>query len=147
MTYTITFDENPAGEEIKILGEGIDRYTQSKFGSRTNKQLAFFLRDEEGLIVGGVYGKYGSFRWLYISTLWVSEPLRGSGQGTRLMNLIEQEAVKNGCINAYLNTFSFQAPEFYKKLGYEIFGELEDFPAGHTRIFLKKKLIKVDYQS
>ena len=140
MTYTITFEEKPADEDLQILAQGIDQYTQLKFGDRINKQLTFFLRSQEGVIVGGVHGNYGSFGWLYISALWVSEQVRGMGYGTRLMNYIEQEAIKNGCINAYLDTFSFQAPEFYKRLGYRVFGELEDFPAGHSRLFLRKTL-------
>jgi ribosomal protein S18 acetylase RimI-like enzyme len=140
--YTITFEENPSGKDIQILGEGIDQHTQLLFPIRSSKQLAFFLRDEKGTIVGGVHGKYGSFGWLYISVLWVSEQFRGNGYEARLMDCIEQEAIKNGCINAYLDTFSFQAPEFYKKLGYKIFGELEDFPVGHSRFFLKKRLIQ-----
>lgn len=141
MTYSIIFDENPSDEKLRLLGDGIDRFTQSKFGDRISKHAAFFLCDAAGEIVGGVYGKYGSFGWLYISALWVSETVREGGYGTRLMNAIEQEALKNGCVNAYLDTFSFQAPEFYKKLGYTIFGELEDFPAGHSRIFMRKRLI------
>ena len=138
--YTITFEENPAQQDVQILGEGIDQHTQSKFPIRSSKQLVFFLRDEEGTIVGGVHGKYGSFGWLYVSALWVSEQVRDNGYGTELMDYIEQEAIKNGCTNAYLDTFSFQAPEFYKKLGYKVFGELEDFPTGHSRFFLRKKL-------
>lgn len=147
MKYEITFEENPADEEIQILGEGIEQYTESKFGSRGNKPLTFFLRDDVGSIVGGVHGNYGEWGWLYISTLWVSERVRGSGYGTLLMQHIEGAAIKDGCTNAYLDTFSFQAPEFYQKLGYTIFAELEDFPAGHSRCFLRKRLIQTDKQS
>jgi N-acetylglutamate synthase-like GNAT family acetyltransferase len=142
MTYSINFDENPSNENLRLLSEGIDRYTQTKFDEKIYKHIAFFLRDETGAIVGGVYGNYGSFGWLYISALWVSETVRGHGHGSRLMNSIEQKARENGCVNAYLDTFSFQAPEFYKKLGYTVFAELEDFPAGHSRIFLRKRLIE-----
>lgn len=144
MAYSIIFEENPSNEKLRVLGEGIDRYTESKFSDRISRNIAFFLQDASGVIVGGVYGKYGSFGWLYISALWVSETVREYGHGTRLMNNIEQEALKNGCVNAYLDTFSFQAPEFYKKLGYTVFGELEDFPAGHSRIFMRKRLVQSD---
>jgi len=146
MKYEITFEENPADEKLQILSEGIDQYTQSKIGGNGNIQLTFFLRDKEGLIVGGVHGNYSKFGWLYISTLWVSERVRGSDYGTQLMKHIEGEAIKAGCINAYLDTFSFQAPEFYKKLGYTVFGELEDFPVGHSRCFLRKRLIQSESQ-
>jgi GNAT superfamily N-acetyltransferase len=72
--------------------------------------------------------------------LWVSETVRGSGYGTALMQAAEREAVRRGVRNIFLNTFSFQAVDFYLKLGYTIFGELEDFPPGHKRVFLQKKL-------
>ena len=143
MKYEITFEENPADEKLQILSEGIDQYTQSKIGGNGNIQLTFFLRDEEGLIVGGVHGNYSKFGWLYISALWVSEKLRGHDYGTQLMLHIERKAIKAGCINAYLDTFSFQAPGFYEKLGYARFGELEDFPAGHSRIFYRKRLVSL----
>ncbi|MCA9926334.1 MAG: GNAT family N-acetyltransferase [Anaerolineales bacterium] len=141
-TYKIIFDENPAAEALQILGDGIEQFTQLKIGNGRNTPLTFFLRDEKGGIVGGVHGNYGKFGWLYISTLWVSEPVRGRGYGVQLMNHIERAAIEAGCIHAYLDTFSFQAPAFYKKLGYTVFGELEDFPVGHSRCFLRKRLIQ-----
>jgi ribosomal protein S18 acetylase RimI-like enzyme len=62
------------------------------------------------------------------------------GFGRQLLALAEEEARQRGAEYAYLDTFSFQAPDFYKKQGYEIFGELPDFPPGHQRYFLSKKL-------
>lgn len=139
--YQITFEENPLPADLKILDEGISQYNQTKLTIADNKSQTFFLRDEEGVVVGGVHGNYGG-DWLYISTLWVSDQAREGGYGSQLMQLIEEAAMKGGCKNAYLDTFSYQAPEFYKKLGYTIFAELEDFPAGHSRIFLRKRLIQ-----
>ncbi len=78
--------------------------------------------------------------WLYIDLLWVKDELRGRGYGRRLLTLAENEARQRGAKNAYLDTFSFQAPEFYEQLGYEVFGELQDYPAGHQRYFFTKKL-------
>jgi GNAT superfamily N-acetyltransferase len=141
MDYEITFEENAAEEEIEILGTGLMEYNRSKVGGRPKEPLTFFLRDGEGRIVGGVHGNYSdSSGWLYVSLLWVSEAARGGGHGSRLLQSIEREAIKRGCADAYLDTFSFQAPEFYKRLGYVVFGELEDFPKGHSRIFLRKRL-------
>lgn len=139
--YSINFEEKPTDEEIQVLERGIEEFTQAAFENRTGKSLTFFLRDENQEIVGGVYGKISSFGWLYVSLLWISPKIRGGGYGIELMKKIEREAVKNDCHHAYLDTFSFQAPEFYQKLGYEIFAELKDFPNGHSRIFLKKTLI------
>ena len=86
-------------------------------------------------MLGEVY-----FDWLYVDLLWVKDELRKKGYGQRLMDLLEDEARKLGAKNAYLDTFSFQAPDFYKKQGYQVFGELQDFPPGHQRYFLTKQL-------
>ncbi len=140
MTYQITLEENASAEDISRIGEGIDRHVGELFPGKSVGTTTFFVRDDTGLIVGGVSGNYGSFGWLYIDALWVSEHLRGCGYGSKLMQMIEAEGVRHGCGNVYLNTFSFGAPEFYKNLGYEVFAELEDFPPGNSRLFLRKAL-------
>jgi GNAT superfamily N-acetyltransferase len=70
----------------------------------------------------------------------VADGERKLGLGRTLMERAEQEAVLGGCLHAYVDTFSFQAPGFYEKLGYERFGVLDDFPPGHQRIFFVKSL-------
>jgi len=138
--YNIAFEKNPAADDLQIINEGLEAPVRELFKDRTRTEVVFFLRDDIGQIVGGVTGNHGTFGWLYVNTLWVHEELRGLGFGRQLMDAIEAEAVKHGCKNAYLNTMSFQAPEFYKKIGYTVFGKLEDFPGEHSRIFLRKKL-------
>jgi len=75
-----------------------------------------------------------------IDLLWVKDELRGRGYGSRLLTLAEDEARQCGAKSVYLDTFSFQAPNFYKPHGYQVFGELQNFPAGHQRYFLTKQL-------
>lgn len=140
--YEITFTDSPAADEVALLFQGLRSHSGAIFGPTWSKSIAFYLRDVKGTIVGGVYGNYGCFNWLYVDTLWVSDEARGHGNGSRLLQAIENEAIKNGCTSVYLDTFSFQAPEFYKKLGYTIFGELDNFPDGYSRIFLRKELSK-----
>jgi GNAT superfamily N-acetyltransferase len=72
--------------------------------------------------------------------MWIKEEVRGRGYGRRLLAMAEDEARQRGAKNAFLDTFSFQAPGFYEHFGYEVFGELGEFPAGHTRYFLRKQL-------
>jgi GNAT superfamily N-acetyltransferase len=139
MTYRITREDDAKPEDIQILSDGINNNPVVEVPSGERVNLTFFLRDAEGSIVGGVHGNSG-WNWLYISDLWVSKTLRGGGYGTALMQAAESEAVRRGVRNIYLNTFSFQAVDFYLKLGYTIFAELEDFPPGHKRIFLRKTL-------
>jgi GNAT superfamily N-acetyltransferase len=77
---------------------------------------------------------------LHIGILWVHESLREHGYGRQLMAIAEREALARGCGSAFLDTFSFQALPFYARLGYEVFGELAEYPPGHTRYFLRKSL-------
>jgi GNAT superfamily N-acetyltransferase len=89
-------------------------------------------------IVAGLAGETYS-GWLFIKYLWVSDPLRRQGIGRELMRAAEGRAIERGCHSAWVDTFRFQAPGFYPKLGYEPFGEL-DYPTDFRRIFLKKRL-------
>lgn len=141
MNYDITFNEDPSDDDLKSLEDGYQAFTEAQIGKEDRRDIAFFLRDEQGSVVGGVRGCYSDYGWLWIGLLWVSDELRGKGYGVKLMTKIEEEAKKNKCTNAYLNSFSFQAVEFYKKIGYRVFGELENFPPGHSVCSLTKKLI------
>lgn len=70
---------------------------------------------------------------VHIDILWVDENFRENGYGSKLVKKVEDLAVEKGCRFIYLDTFSFQAPEFYKKNGYEVFGMLEDHPKGFNQ--------------
>ena len=135
----IVFEESPTPEDLQVLENGIVEHGRSTIGTWGHNPLAFFLRDKDNSIAGGIYGNSG-FGWLYISDLWVASKLRGKGYGSQLIKSAEQEGVKRGCRNVFLNTFSFQALEFYQKLGYYVFAQLEDFPQHHIRYFLRKEL-------
>ena len=99
----------------------------------------FVLESEEGNISGGLLGKL--YRGcLFIDILWVSEDIRGLGYGAKLLQQAEWVAKNQGCNFVHLDTFSFQAPNFYEKQGYEIFGVLDSYSSGIKRYFLKKDL-------
>jgi ribosomal protein S18 acetylase RimI-like enzyme len=137
--YEIVCEEKPEEEAWGVIGRGVAGYNRRQAGDNQFQRLCFTLRTPEGAIAGGVLAE-SYWNWLYIDLLWVEEALRGQGYGRRLMLTAEEEGRKRGAKNAYLDTFSFQAPGFYEKLGYEVFGELPDFPAGHGRFFMKKAL-------
>ncbi len=101
--------------------------------------LVLTLQNEVGTLFGGLSGQL-SYGWLFVDLLWVHQEVRAQGHGRGLMLAAEQEARSRGCRHAWLDTFSFQAREFYQKLGYVVFGELDDFPPGHRRYFLRKDL-------
>lgn len=92
-----------------------------------------------GVVDGGLTGRIG-FGWLFVELLFVPERLRGQGLGRELMARAEAVARAHGCIGIHLDTFSFQAPGFYEKLGYAVLGEIADYPPGSSRFFLQKKL-------
>ncbi len=102
------------------------------------KLLAITLR-EGNAIVGGLIGET-YWGWLYINALWVAEKLRRKNLGKALMKKAESEARKRGIRHVFVDTYSFQAPGFYRKLGYRQFGKLSDCPKGHSRHFLQKAL-------
>jgi len=134
--YQIVYREEP---EWGIIGGGIKEYNAQKAGNDHGKTLCFVILAPGEEIAGGIIGAT-YWDWLYVDLMWIREDLRQQGFGERLLSLAEEEARKRGAKHSYLDTFSFQAPGFYKKLGYEVFGELHDFPPGHTRYFLEKTL-------
>ncbi len=94
---------------------------------------------EGGAIEGGVIG-WSWYGWMHIGLVYLPERLRNAGLGTRLLRRAEAVARERGCHGIWLDTFSFQARGFYQKLGFSVFGEIEDYPPGHGRVFLKKRL-------
>ena len=132
--YKIVYSEEPAWG---IIGGGINEFNNQQAGESNGKMLCYLLETDGKEVVGGVIGET-HWDWLYINLMWIREDLRGRGYGKQLLELAEEEARKRGAKNAYLDTFSFQAPGFYKKLGYQVFGELQDFPEGHQRYTCRK---------
>jgi predicted N-acetyltransferase YhbS len=125
----------PARREIV---KGLRAYNVAAAGKFDHRPLTLTIR-QRGKIVAGLAAET-FFGWMFVSLLWVSERHRGSGWGSSLMQAAEAEARKRGVRNVYLDSFSFQAPEFYAKLGYREFGRLKDFPAGHDRVWMTKAL-------
>ncbi len=139
--YSIVYEDNPGESAWGIIGGGISQFNTQQAGDQNYQQMCFVLKGPNEEITGGMIGAT-YFDWFYLDLLWVKDDLRRNGYGSRILKCAEDEARKRGAKQAYLDTFSFQAPNFYKQLGYEVFGELSDFPKGHQRYFFKKKLSK-----
>lgn len=104
------------------------------------KQISFVLRDENQKILGGITGTIFWYH-LHIDFLWVDESLRGQGYGKELLTKIEEFAIENNCRLIQLDTFSFQAPDFYQKFGYEVIGIVDDFPTKDSKqYYLVKRM-------
>jgi len=137
--YTITYVEKPEESAWGIIGQGINAYNEKQAGDDTPHRICYVVRAPDEEIVGGVIA-VTFWDWLYIDLMWIKEDFRGRGYGHRLLTLTEEDARKLGAKKAFLDTFSFQAPDFYKKHGYEVFGELKEFPPGHQRYYMTKDL-------
>jgi GNAT superfamily N-acetyltransferase len=101
--------------------------------------LGVFVHDAQDQLVGGIAGWVWG-RVLEINYLWLHPDLRGLGYGKRLIETLEEAARAQGCRTAVLDTFSFQAPEFYQGLGYQAFGSVDGYPDGHRKLFFRKDL-------
>jgi GNAT superfamily N-acetyltransferase len=131
--------ETPDGHDVRFLEDRIDEYNLATTGITDVRLLAIILRDPDGSITAGLYGwTWG--RCCEVKTLWVHQRRRGQGLGTRLMAAAEAEAHRRGAAQIVLSTHSFQAPDFYRRLGFEPVGQVEDYPVGHRSIYLRKRL-------
>jgi ribosomal protein S18 acetylase RimI-like enzyme len=135
----IEIETSPAPADEQVIREGLRRHNDDYAPSTGDASFAVFLRSAGGAVRGGVLAKAGR-GWLHIGSLWIDPALRRQGYGSRLMAAAEAEGRRRGCHSAYLDTFSFQAPAFYKRCGYEVFGILDAFPDEHRRFFMRKSL-------
>ena len=135
----ITILDTPDQRDVQFLEDRIDEHNLSHTGITDVRLLTIILRNDDDAIIAGVYG------WTWggcceVKTLWVHEQWRGRGLGTRLMTAAEGEARARGAAQMVLSTHSFQAPEFYRRLGFEPVGHIDDYPVGHQSIYLRKRL-------
>ena len=138
--HTVTVEQNAAPEDVQVINQALQNYNRASLPPIQDGILTVFARNEQGEIQGGLVG-WTYKNWFHISSLWVDDNLRGTGLGKRVLMASEEEARQRGCIGSHLDTFSFQAPEFYASQGYEIFGQLEGYFGAHTRFFYKKALV------
>jgi GNAT superfamily N-acetyltransferase len=134
----LSFEDQPSWDIREVIDEGLGAYNAPFLADPRYSYFGIFVRDGAEAIHGGLIGNcYAG--WLFVNLLWVQADLRRSGIGRGLIAEAERHALAFGCHSAWLDTFSFQAPEFYPKLGYREFARL-DYPPGHERIFFRKRL-------
>jgi len=129
-----------ASESLKqVVTDHLDAYNIAITGFQEYSSVNLFLRDAGDEVVGGLLAAiWGGV--LFIRILWVSDALRGQGFGRRLMEMAERRGMERGCRHVFLDTFDFQAPGFYERLGYRTYARAEDWPVGHAHHFLRKDL-------
>lgn len=138
MDYTFELT-NKRVEEDNLIWDALYQFNMQFTEEDQHSYLGVFVRRPTGELVGGLLGET-YWRWLHINIIWVHEDHRRASLGTQLVARAESEAINRGCRHAYLDTLDFQAQDFYHKLGYTVWGTLDDFPPAHRRIFMKKDL-------
>jgi GNAT superfamily N-acetyltransferase len=131
---------DPAEDARAAILKPLRAHNLSRAGDPKPETIALVVRDEETEeIIGGLYGEI-FYRWFFIELLAIPEQTQGQGTGSRLIAMAEEVARERGCVGLWLDTFDFQAPSFYERLGFSKFGTLDDFPPGHQRFFMQKRL-------
>jgi GNAT superfamily N-acetyltransferase len=139
MAATDLTPSEPTPDEVQYLEDRIYEYNSGVTGIGDGQWLAIFSRDGSGRIIGGICGN----TWgggCEIRQFWVEQSHRHQGLGTSLFQAAEREARRRGCSQMLLMTFSFQAPEFYERNGFEIVATIADHPRGHRNLLMRKWL-------
>jgi len=130
--------ERTIGTTKKAVLAGLAGYNHEHMGTQRLKGVAVSLK-ERGKIVGGIVGQIWT-TVLFIQWFWIDQKMRGQDHGTKLIAAIEDEARRLGATRSYVDTMSFQAPDFYRSCGYEEFGAIDGYPGGVTRHWFTKSL-------
>jgi len=125
---------------FEALVAGVREHKYENMGREETKPLSVVARDEDDKLIGGVSGRT-IYKQFLVEVAWVDKDTRGTGLGRRLMELAEVEAKKRGCVAAQVDTLSYQAPDFYKKLGFEVVGTVTGISESPDRYFLLKKYL------
>ncbi len=138
----IVFEPEPQADTRAAILDGLISFNSEQTAGRFGppRTIALALKDPQtGTSVGGLTARI-SYSRMFVELLFIPEHLRGTGLGRQLIERAEDVARQHGCTGIWLDTFTFQAPGFYQKLGYTVFGELRDYPPGFSRFFLHKPL-------
>ncbi len=136
----IQFMLNPPKNIKDLIYNGLKSFNLKHFPDEAMQSLACVAEDPGGNFLGGLTGQIFT-NTLFVEFLWLDDSNRSAGIGSKLMAEVEQQAKQLGVTGIYLDTYTFQAPGFYAKLGFEEVGRYTGFPTrGVDKIFLQKKI-------
>ncbi|SDG10961.1 GNAT family N-acetyltransferase [Paraburkholderia phenazinium] len=139
-TPSIIVTDAPGPDEIELIGDGLTEFNLQQTGCDDNRPLAVLVKDPDThRVIGGLTGRT-SLGLMFVDLFYLPPQLRGSGIGSEILHAAEAEGRKRGCRAAVLYTISFQAPDFYRKHGWQSFGEVACDPPGTSRVFMTKAL-------
>lgn len=132
------YDDKHSPRADLAVKKELQKYNIARVKQRL-RPLSVYCREESGTLVGGVVANC-VWGWLHIDSVWVAEHCRGANVGRALLARIENLGAQENCHSAFLETYSFQAPEFYLSLGYEMLASLNNYADNQTRFFFCKSL-------
>ncbi|MDH6113881.1 GNAT superfamily N-acetyltransferase [Kitasatospora sp. MAP12-15] len=138
---SIFVTDRPDADDVALISDALDEFNVQEAGTGDRRALAVLVRDPEtGRVVGGLTGRT-SLGLLFVDLFHLPPELRGSGVGSEILRQAEEEARRRGCRTGVLYTISFQAPGFYRRHGWRVFGEVPCDPPGTSRVFMTKDLV------
>jgi GNAT superfamily N-acetyltransferase len=129
---------DPSADDVQYLEDRIYEFNSRATGIADGELLAFFMRERNRIVAGICGNTWGGT--CELRQFWVDEPQRHQGLGTKLFRAAEHEARRRGCTQIVLMTFSFQAPAFYERHGFEVIATIDDHPRGHQNLLMRKPL-------
>lgn len=133
-----SIDAAPTDAEMETLDSRLTEFNRAQTGRNDHLPLRLVIRDNDRSMIAGLKA-VTVWDWLYVEILWVDGNHRRSGLGSRLLKHAERVAKDRGCVGSCLSSFTFQAPEFYEKHGYAIFGQIENYPDDSSMFILSKR--------
>ena len=130
--------EDPLVQSFNNL---VENHKVTQLGEIPFEMIYLSVKNKSNDCVGGLVAYIG-WEWLYIADLWLNELERGKGYAKELMAYAEAYAKSKGIRGAFLGTTDFQAPNFYKKIGYTIFSIRKDLPPGYNNYSMLKVILK-----
>ena len=139
MQLKIQIHAPASSAELEFVGAGLQKYNNASSNIEDVKPLHVIANGEDGAVNGSGIGRtWGACCELQL--LWVDTGCRKKGVGTKIMDAFELEASERGCNLVYLDTFTFQAPLFYKKRGYKEVSRVTGFTGGAEKIYMEKSI-------
>lgn len=136
-SISIKIEHSPDQETKSAIQTGLFDANVQSTGDGSFDLVFVAARDSNSKVIGGVVGE-AYWGWVNFTTVWVHPEHRKKGLASQMLKVAESEAARKGYTQAYLDTFSFQSPDLYLRAGYEVFGQLDNFPVGSMRVFMRK---------
>jgi len=137
-SFKLNAFSNDSNQELEFAVEQLKKFNRSFTGPFESEQFGLIAKSKNNALIGAIHGNT-EWEWVFIKHLWVREDHRSEGLGSELMEAIISASKERGRYKYYLSTFDFQAPDFYKKFGFEVFGKLPGVSGSYDSYYMKRE--------